>query len=107
MAKKKQEEPEDTFKMYKTFCERRFAEIEDKVDEVYTTVNDGLKDKVQHVEKQNKWILGLFIGLLITLISATISLHIIGVMQYNKLEVRLQRMEDKSDANNLRNLYND
>ena len=76
------ENPQEHIKTYETFCAPRFNSMESNLKDTTKAVNDlnaivtnGLEDKVEHLEKQSRWILRLLVSLLLLIIGCTITLY--------------------------------
>lgn len=79
--------------IYEKFCRPKFSQLEEKVDNLCKTVNDGLKDDVKELKATNRWMMGILVGLLITVIASMAKLWIDDRNQYHQLEKKIEQVE--------------
>ena len=93
------EDPKEHIKTYETFCAPRFNTMESNLKDTTKAVNDlnaivtnGLEDKVEHLEKQSKWILGILITILLLIIGSTITLYTTNHHKYDVVQQELMEV---------------
>lgn len=92
------EKERNSFDVYKTFCNNRFKSIENKLDEVYTSVNDGLKDDMKEVKSKTNWLVGIMVGLLVSIVLMAVGLWFQSKAQFYELENKIEiHMRDTAD----------
>lgn len=91
-------DPEEHLKTYERFCAPRFKRLEEKVDDLNKTVNNGLKDKVAELKVASKWMLAILISLLVTIAGSTVLLYLTNIKDREALKHEiLEEVREISD----------
>lgn len=82
---------------YERLCRPRFDDlarnqeaIEETVGKMNAVINNGLKESVMEIRRSLRWMMGILIGLIFTVVSTTIGIYTFGAVQHEMLREQME-----------------